>query len=76
MFGLFRKLWHSRKAISGPEAAGLAVAVLIAGILLPVGLEAWLSYVPTDPTLALIWPLGAVLVVLGIVMKFYNDTRT
>ena len=62
--------------MSAPEVAGLAVAVMILGILLPIGLEAWLSYVPSNATLEIIWPVGAVLVVLGIVMKFYNDTKT
>lgn len=66
------RLLKSRRAMTTETIIGLAIGVLLLGILLPVGLEAWETYVPTDPTLLIIWPIGAVLIVLGIVMKFYR----
>lgn len=67
------KLMRSRRAMSTDVIVGLAIGVLLLGVLLPVGLKAWESYTPTDPTLLVIWPIGAVLIVLGIVMQFYKN---
>jgi len=45
---------------------GGAIGILLFGILAPIGLEAMESYIPTDPTLAIIWPLTAVFFVLSV----------
>jgi hypothetical protein len=67
------RMLSSTRAMTTETIIGLAIGVLLLGILLPVGLEAWETYVPTDPTLLIVWPIGAVLIVLGIVMKFYKS---
>jgi fumarate reductase subunit D len=70
MFDRFRK---SLKGMAPSAIVGLAVGVLMLGILLPIGLSAWEDFTPTDATLVIIWPIGAVLIVLGIVLGFYRD---
>lgn len=50
-----------------------AISVLMIGILLPVGLEAWESFSPTGATLGTIWDIAPVLIVLGIVLDFYRN---
>ena len=54
----------------------LAVGVLMLGVLLPVVLAEWESYSPTDSTLAVIWPIGAVIIVIGAVMQFLPSGAT
>jgi len=71
-----KRLSASRKALSPAGIVGLAVGVLMLGILLPIGLSAWEDYTPTGATLLTIWPIGAVLIVLGIVLAFYRDTAS
>lgn len=48
----------------------LAIGILMLGVLVPVGLAQWESYTPTDSILVIIWPIGAVIIVIGIVMRF------
>lgn len=67
------KLMMGTRAMSTEQIVGLAIGVLLLGVLLPVGLAQWESYTPTNPILLVIWPIGAVLIVLGIVLKFYRD---
>lgn len=69
------KLANSTRAMTSDQAIGYAIAVLLLGVLLPIGLQQWESYTPTDPTLLLIWPICAVLILLGIVVKFYRDAK-
>jgi fumarate reductase subunit D len=64
---------RSHRAISPVAIVGTAIGVLMLGILLPIGLSAWEAYSPTDATLGVIWPIGAVLIVLGVVLGFYRD---
>ena len=59
---------------SASSLAMLAVGVLLLGVLLPVGLSAWETYTPTNATLLVIWPIGAVLIVLGIALKIFRET--
>jgi hypothetical protein len=47
-----------------------AIGLLLFGLLAPLGLDSMESYVPTDPTLAIIWPLTAVFMVLGVGLKY------
>lgn len=64
-------LKESRKAGTSPkEMALLAVAILMLGVLVPVGLTAWEAYVPTDPTLLVVWPIVAVIIVIALALKF------
>jgi len=59
--------------ISVAGLIGTAVGVMMLGILLPIGLSAWENYTPTGATLLVIWPIGAVLIVLGIVLAFFRE---
>lgn len=64
-------LKESRKADTSPKSmATLAVGILLLGVLVPVGLTAWEDYVPTDPTLLVVWPIAAVIIVIAIALKF------
>ena len=54
------------------EYATMAVGILLLGILLPNGLTAWEGYVPTDPTLLIVWPIVAVIIVISIGLKFLD----
>ena len=56
--------------VSMKYIVGGAVGILLLGVLGPIGLDAMESYVPTDPTLAIIWPLTAVFFVLGVGLKY------
>lgn len=69
------RLALDRRGISVASTIGLAVGVMMLGILLPIGLSAWEAYTPTNATLLVIWPIGAVLIVLGIVLGFFSSTR-
>lgn len=74
MMDFLRKL---KRNIGGIAVAGLvtlAVGVMMLGILLPIGLSAWEGYTPTNATLLVIWPIGAVLIVLGIVLGFFRSS--
>lgn len=64
-----------RGSIGVATLIALAVGVMMLGILLPIGLSSWESYVPTGATLKTIWPIGAVLIVLGIVLGFFRDSQ-
>ena len=64
---------RNKKGISVTSMIGLAVGVMMLGILLPIGLSAWEAYTPTNATLVVIWPIGAVLIVLGIVLGFFTS---
>ena len=74
LFDLLKRFLRSKKAFSPSAMVGLAVCVLMLGILLPIGLSAWEAYTPTGAVLLTIWPIGAVLIVLGIVLSFYRDS--
>lgn len=67
------KVAYSTRGMTTNQIVGLAIGVLLLGVLLPVGLAQWFSYTPTNAIMIVIWPIGAVLIVLGIVLKFYND---
>ena len=62
-----------KKLVSLKYIVGGAVGILLVGLLMPIGLDSMESYIPTDPTLAIIWPLTAVFAVLGIGLKFLFD---
>lgn len=47
-----------------------AISILLIGLLAPIGLTAMESYVPTDATNAIIWPLVATFFLLGVGLKF------
>jgi hypothetical protein len=47
-----------------------AVGVLLLGLLAPIGLTAMESYIPTNATNAIIWPLVATFFLLGVGLKF------
>ena len=64
---------QSRRGIAVEGLIALAVGVMMLGILLPIGLSAWEDYTPTDATLVIIWPIGAVLIVLAVVLNFFKD---
>jgi hypothetical protein len=49
---------------------GGAIGILLIGLLAPIGLAAMESYVPTDATNAIIWPLVATFFLLGVGLKF------
>lgn len=78
MFETLRKtiaeIRKNRKGLSVASTVGLAVGVMMLGILLPIGLSAWEAYTPTNATLVIIWPIGAVLIVLAIVLGFFTRT--
>jgi hypothetical protein len=66
----------SKKMVSVKFIVGGAIGLLLLGLLGPIGLDAMESYVPTDPTLAIIWPLTAVFFVLSIGLKYLFDALT
>lgn len=74
-FNFLRKLARNNRAVAVTSMVGLAIGVLMLGILLPIGLSAWEDYTPTNATLLVIWPIGAVLIVLGIVLGFYKEQQ-
>jgi fumarate reductase subunit D len=71
---VLRKTFNSR-AIGVASLIAVAVGVMMLGILLPIGLSAWEDYTPTNATLVTIWPIGAVLIVLAIVLGFFKDQQ-
>lgn len=75
MMDFLRKLKRNTGAIAVAGLITLAVGVMMLGILLPVGLSAWEDYTPTNATLVVIWPIGAVLIVLGIVLGYFRSSR-
>ncbi len=78
MFGSVRnflkRFERSQKGVAVSALIALAVGVMMLGILLPIGLSAWEDYTPTNATLVTVWPIGAVLIVLAIVLGFFRDT--
>ena len=74
LFDAIKKAYSGVRGVGTSAVATLAIAVLMLGILLPIGLSAWEAFTPTGATLLVIWPIGAVLIVLGIVLGFYKDT--
>lgn len=74
MMDFLRKLKRHTGGIAVVGLVAIAVGVMMLGILLPIGLSAWEDYTPTNSTLAVIWPIGAVLIVLGIVLGFFRDS--
>ena len=73
LFDKIKKAYSGTRGISTTALVSLAIGVLMLGILLPIGLSAWEAYTPTGATLLVVWPIGAVLIVLGIVINFYKD---
>jgi len=55
---------------AGKEVANKAVGFLLFAILGAVGLTALEDYIPTDPTLIIVWPISGVLYVLGAGLSF------
>jgi hypothetical protein len=49
---------------------GGAIGILLFGLLAPLGLAAMETYVPTDPTMVIIWPLVAVFFVLSVGLAY------
>jgi hypothetical protein len=49
---------------------GMAVGLLLVGILFPLGLAAIEDYVPTDPTILIVWPLIGVFACLGVAIYY------
>jgi hypothetical protein len=49
---------------------GGAIGILLFGLLAPLGLAAMEDYVPTDPTMVIIWPLVAVFFVLAVGLSY------
>ena len=73
---MFEKLkLKGQRAIGVASLIAVAVGVMMLGILLPIGLSAWEDYTPTNATLITIWPIGAVLIVLAIVLGFFKDAQ-
>ena len=57
------------------QVIGMAVGLLLVGILFPIGLAAIEDYVPTDPTMLIVWPLVGVFAILGVAI-FYIKSAT
>jgi hypothetical protein len=49
---------------------GGAIGILLFGLLAPLGLTAMEDYVPTDPTMVIVWPLVAVFFVIGVGLSY------
>ena len=49
---------------------GGAIGILLFGLLAPLGLAAMETYIPTDPTMVIIWPLVAVFFVLSVGLAY------
>lgn len=73
MWNFLKRFMNNRRGVSTSAIVGTAIGVLMLGILLPIGLSAWEDFTPTGAVLLVIWPIGAVLIVLGIVLDFYNS---
>jgi|GEM_PF-5806713 len=52
------------------EVVGIAVSLLIAALLFPLALTAIQTYVPTDPTTLIVWPLIGIFAVIGLAIRY------
>lgn len=61
---------ESKNLVGTEEIKAIAIGILLAGVLVPIGMGQWLSYTPVNATVAAIWITGAVLAVVGLAIKF------
>lgn len=47
-----------------------AIGILLFGLLAPLGLASMESYVPTDATMVIVWPLVSVFFVLSVGLAY------
>lgn len=62
--------FKKRRALSINEIVTMAVGILLVGILFPIGLAAIEGYVPTDPTVLVVWPLIGVFSCLAVAIYY------
>lgn len=71
MFGKIR-----RAVITAETVIAMAVGLLLVGILYPIGLAAIEDYVPTDPTVLIVWPLVGVFAVLAVAIYYIKQSSS
>jgi hypothetical protein len=54
----------------------MAVGLLMVGLLFPLGLAAIETYVPTDPTTLIVWPLIGVGAVLAVFIGYIKEATS
>jgi hypothetical protein len=59
--------------VSPREIILYIVSVTLGASLLPGALTTWLSYTPSNATVAAIWIVAAVIIVIGLVLDFMPD---
>jgi hypothetical protein len=62
-----KKKW---KAVSTGEIVTLVIGFFLFALLAPLALTAVEAYTPTDPTLVIIWPIVAVLFLIGVAIRY------
>lgn len=59
--------------LSVNKVVAMAIGLLLVGILFPIALDAIESFVPTDSTLVIVWPLIAVFAVLAVALAYIKS---